>query len=184
MAKTFRKGTLHVTMLNAAMLEATAFYLPEKASETFKAGSPVLFSSGYIATASTGAVSVDAFALQDAHNGATDGLYNVKVVPASVGAALHCYGNLLTTSAADNVLAATDLGVKVQLLYGATASSSSGPMWYFGDSTSTPGFRIVSFTCDPAYIPPNQNELLAVAGDTNARVLGALLDSVADWAVT
>lgn len=179
MAKTYIKGQLAVEMPGDVSLAVWVMSLPEAASQTFKNGSPLVFSSGYLATASGTVESVEAFALEDAHNG-TAGEYDIKCCPALHNT--HCFGNLLTTGAADNVLAATDWGVKVQLLYNATAGAGSTPIWFFGDSASNPCFKVVDFKGDAQYLPANQSELRAAAGDTNARVKGVLLTSAADWA--
>lgn len=178
MAQTFVKRTISPKMPTDAMLAVAPLYIPEGASQTFKACSPLVFSSGYLVTASGTVESVEAFALEDGHNGSA-GAYKVKVLPAVSG--VHAYGNLLTTAAADNTLAATDLGAKVQLLYSATAGVGSTPIWYFGDSASTPCFKIVSFTPDPDHIIPNVSTIDAASGDTNARVFAVLLGSAADW---
>lgn len=173
MAKTYSKGQLKVAMPNDAALGVLALYLPEAASQTALNGSPFIFSSGYLTVATEPVEAVAAFSLEDAHNGATDGLYKLKICPAYQG--LHAWGNLLTTAGADNVLAASDLGADVQLVF-------TTPYWHFGDSASNPCFQIVQFKPDPEFIPPNQSETEAVAGDTNARVLGSMHNSAAVWA--
>jgi len=182
MAKTFVKGQMAVRMPNDAMLAVVPYYLQEGASQTFLNGSPVVITSGYVVAAADGATTVEGFALEDAHNSAA-GTDKIKIVPASTGNALHVYANFLTTAAADNILAATDLGLNATIEYAATASSSGGPIWHAGDSESSAGLRLVGFECEPAYIPANQAELGPVAGDTNARCRFALLDTAADWAV-
>jgi len=173
MAQTWRKGQLKVVMPNDAALAVLPLYLPEGASQTALNGSPFVITSGYLVVASEPVEAVAAFSLEDGHNTATDGLNKLKVCPAYQG--LHAYGNLLTTTGADNVLAATDFGADVQLDF-------ATPYWHFGDSASNPCFQIVSFKPDPAYIPPNQSETESLAGDTNARVLGSMHNSAAVWA--
>lgn len=181
MATTWIKRTLTVHIPDAAALETLPLYLLEASSQTFLAGSPLVFSSGYIAVASDPVESMHAIAMEDAHN-ITAGTQRVKVVPVSIGANVHLFGNLLTTAAADNVLAATDEGTKMQINYEATGGAGSVPIWHFGDSTSNPGVKVVAFQADPGFLPPNSEVVRPIAGDTNARVLAVVLDSAADWA--
>lgn len=56
-------------------------HLPEGASQTFKAGECVELRDGYvkICASSTNPTAILGFAAEDAHNGATNGLYNTKV---------------------------------------------------------------------------------------------------------
>lgn len=176
MSQTFTKRTLSPRMGYGAAMDLAALYIPEGASQTFKDGAPLVFSSGLLVEASGTVQLVDAFALEDGHN--TTGS-KIKVLPAVPG--VHAYGNLLTTGAADNVLATADLGGKVQLLYDATAGIGSTPIWFFGDSSSTPAFKIVSFTPDAEHLAPNSDVIDAANGDTNARVFAALLASAANW---
>ncbi len=51
--------------------------LDEKASSTFKKGAPIILASGVADEASTGPSTVAYIAAEDAHNGATDGLYKI-----------------------------------------------------------------------------------------------------------
>lgn len=182
MAKTYLKGSIKPFTPNAAMLDVLRVTLPEAASQTFIASAPVVFSSGYIAVGSDPVTTVHGFALEAAHN-STAGAYRIQIIPAAPGMFLHLFGNLLTTAAADNVLAATDLGTTMNINYEATGGSDSGPIWHLGDSTSNAGVKVVSFDHDPAYIVQGQSEVRAVAGDTNARVTAVLLDAAADYAV-
>lgn len=182
MAKTFAKTTIHVFTPNNAILESVVVYLPEAASVSGLAGTPLVWASGYIDETTAPCESLVAFAMEDGHNSTPAGTDILKVLPAAPGSFIHLHGNLLSTAAADNVLAATDLGAKVQLDFDATAGADGGPIWFLGDSASNAGLKIVSFECDPQAIPQAQDSLKAVAGDTNARVTAVLLDSAADWA--
>jgi len=176
MAKTFIKRTLAPRMGYEAALQIAATYLPEGSSQTFLDGSPLIFSSGLMVVATGTVEVVAAFALENGHNNTGA---KIKCLPALIG--VGAYGSFLATNAADNTLATADLGVKVQLLYGATAGAGSTPIWFWGDSASTPAAKIVSFTGDPEHILPNQSELDAANGDTNARVFAALIGTAAAW---
>lgn len=182
MAITWPKKTLTVELPNDAMLATLPIYVVEGASQTFLAGSPLVFSSGYLVVATDAVTTAAAFAMEDGHNSAA-GTDKVKIVPAMPGYAIHLYGNLLTTTAGDNVLAATDHGVKMQINYEAAGGSNGENIWHFGDTQSSEGVKVVEFRADAGSLPPNVSQIFPAAGDTNARVRAALLDSVADWAV-
>lgn len=182
MATTWLKKTLTVHLPTDAMLATLPIYNYEASSQTFLAGSPVVFSSGYIAVATDAVTTCAGFAMEDAHN-ITAGTQKIKMVPASVGRVLQFFGNQLTTAAADNVLAATDLGSNQQINYEAAGGSDGSAIWHIGDSGSSAGCKIVQFKADAGSLPPNSSVVEPTAGDTNARVLAQLLDSAADFAV-
>lgn len=145
-----------------------ARYALEGASQTFKAGAPLKWASGYLVTASTNPTAngtdemIAGFALEDGHN-STAGAYEVQYLPCIPGS-IAIEGNLLTTAAADYVLLATDYGAAVDLVLDGTTG-----YWYFITAADVYGFgRIVSFKTSE--LVPNSNEVVAVAGDTNARV--------------
>lgn len=170
MAKTYTKGALGFGLPGDSYLEYGVVYLPEAASQTFLANAPVIWSSGYIAAGTSVCTALIGFSLK-AGNNSTAGAYNAEVIPCYAG--LKVFGNFLGSAAADNVLAAADLGTSVQL---ALLTSN---YWYFLDSTSTPGVILTSFESDQRV--PNVSETVAVAGDTNARITGEVLASVNDW---
>ncbi len=57
------------------------------------------------------------------------------------------------------------------------------PIWHFGDTQSSEAVKVVDFHHDAGFLVQRSSELLAVAGDTNARVTAVLLDAAADYAV-
>ncbi len=170
MAKTYTKAALGFGLPGDSYLEYGVVYLPEAASETFIANSPVKWSSGYITVGATSGAAIIGFALTAGHNGSA-GANNVEVIPCYAG--LKVFGNFLGAAAADNTLAAADLGVAYEL---ALVTST---YWYFLDATSTPAVIITSFESDQRV--PNNSQTVAVAGDTNARITGEVLASVNDW---
>lgn len=178
MAKTFLKMPLRVGIPSDAFLNYAKVYEPLGASQTFLAGAPVVWSSGYIVEgAQTPATAVDAFALKAATSGSA-GAYQIPVLPCYHG--LNVFANFLGAAGADNTLAAADLGNDFQLYYTATAGPGSTPLWFILDSSSgSEAVVMTSFYSDEQV--PNQSETLAVAGDTNARCTFEVKTSVMGW---
>lgn len=176
MAKTYPKQALVVGFPSEAWLGYNTRYVPEAASQTFVSSSPVVFASGYISTAANPASAIAGFSLQAAHN-STAGAYQMPVLPALNGVVV--FGNFLGSAAADNLLAAADLGVAYNLALSSTLLGASSPGWYIEDGVGTASTKITSFASD--YVFPNNSEVVAVAGDTNARVQGEVIDSVYAW---
>lgn len=171
MAKTFTKGALGFGMPGDSYLEYAVLYSPEAASQTFLTASPVIWSSGYLAIASTDPVtSLIGFSLQAGSNVAA-GSATTKWIPCYAG--LKVFGNFLGAAAADNTLAAADLGTTRDL----TVLASN--YWYILDAGAAPGVIITSFASDQRV--PNNSETVAVAGDTNARITVEVLASVNDY---
>lgn len=170
MAKTFTKGALGFGMPGDSYLEYAVLYSPEAASETFLTAAPVKWASGYLTAGTSQCVALTGFSLNAASN-TTAGAVNTKWIPCYAG--LKVFGNFLGSAAADNVLAAADLGGS----FGLALLTST--YWYFIDDTGTPGVIITSFESDQRV--PNNSSVIAVAGDTNARVTGEVLASVNDY---
>ena len=172
MAKTHVIRSVGANVLNNPMLSYWAQWEPEGASQTFTAGSPVVWSSGLL-VASTSAIETDAgnkltgIAIEDGHNTTASVTNLCKFIPAVDGVIF--YANLLTGDGADNVLAAADLGQgATQALRSKSGLITSGVTDWFLDDADANGTQIVSFTND--ITPSNQDEPRTDAGDTNARV--------------
>lgn len=170
MAKTYAKGALGFGLPGDSYLEYSVMYSPEAASQTFLTAAPVIWSSGYIAAGTSVCTALVGFSLAAGSN-TTAGAVDIKWIPCYAG--LQVYGNFLGAAAADNVLAAADLGTSRQL------ALLANNYWYFLDDTNTPGVIITSFESDQRV--PNNSEVIAVAGDTNARITGEVLGSVNDY---
>ncbi len=105
----------------------------EGASQTFKRGAPLVYSSGYLIEATSGAaLDIVGFALTEGHN-TTAGAYNVDYVPSELCRVWK--GRLCSTS--DHALAQTDLGTA----YGLAAESSR---WYVDYDEGTAGQKSVT----------------------------------------
>lgn len=174
MAKTYPKRGIQVFAPNDAYLSAVSVYLPEGQTQTFEGVNPVVVTSGYVVLAADPVTAVAGICVEDAHNSAADGTYNVRVIPVSEDVGI--YANFLANAAADNVLAAADLYLKRDLEYDANMISTGVGGWYIEDGAAAASVRIVSFNSDIAI--PNSSESIAKVGDTNARVSALFLDSV------
>lgn len=171
-AKTHEIRAVGTSVQMHPMLSYVAQWEPQGASETYTAGSPVVWSSGLL-VASTSAIETDAsnkvtgIAIEDANNAAASASNLTKFVPAVDG--IIFYANLLTGDGADNVLAAADLGNDG----GSALRSKSGLIttgvtdWFLDDADAN-GCTIVSFT--PDIVLPNLDVTRCEVGDTNARV--------------
>lgn len=166
MAKTYPIQQLKVVYPHD--MSAAAVYLPEAASQTFVAGAPVLWSSGYVATAAANPdtdTDVIGFALEDGHNDSVAGTSKVKVMPL-IGE-VYVEVNFLDSDGTDRTLAATELGNTCDL---SLTTISGEAIWHADTAGAAKGaLRIVSFKTTT--LVPNSSEVEAVAGDTNARVL-------------
>lgn len=98
-------------------------WIAEKASQTFKRGALIIVTSGYALEASAAPATIAYIAAEDAHNGATDGLYQIGVWTIAPGD--------LWYISHKQALAQTDLGGN----YGLVRDSATG-FWY-SDSADT-----------------------------------------------
>jgi len=172
MAKTFAKAAMLAVNPNDPFLGLVAEEWPEGASQSYPDGSPVVVTSGYIvAAATTNPTSIWGLSSGAAHN-TTAGAYQQKVIPLVAGMVLEA--NLMNDAAgADGTLATTDLGTKYDINYGANFLGTGKKGWFFSKTTGGVSIRIYSFKSTT--VTPNSTEMLALSGDTNARVRGAFL---------
>jgi len=156
--------------MHSPVLSYVAQWEPEGASQTFTAGSPVVWAAGLL-VASTTAIESDAgnlvtgLAIEDGHNEASGAL--CKFVPAVDGVVF--YANLMTGDGVDYVLEAAPLGVtETQALRSKSGLVTTSVTDWFLDDADANGTNVVSFNAD--IIVPNQTNTRAEVGDTNARV--------------
>ena len=83
-------------------------------------------------------------------------------------------GTFLGSSAADNVLAQTDLGLDRNLASNANLLGTSKAGWYIEDTTTDDSVRIMDFVSNET-VPNATGVTYAEAGDTNARVRAQIL---------
>lgn len=127
---------------------------PEGASQTFKKGAPLVFSSGYLVVAPSAPIDTDdaivGFAAQDGHNDSTDGTHQMPYYVAG-GPHLIFEGVLIDKVAETHALVATNLG----LAYAIDVDADG--YWYLDENNTTkPVARIV--------------EIVDAIGTSNGRV--------------
>jgi hypothetical protein len=142
---------------------------PEGANQTFPVGAPLKLVSGLTQVfVNPTDAPLAAFSLSAGQNttGATTQV--VLAVPY-----LEIEGNFLGAAAADNVLAAADLGSSRDLASDANLLGTGEAGWYIKDSAADPAVVICGFLTDQ--VLPTVNDTNPAAGDTNARVRARVL---------
>lgn len=81
---------------------------PEAANQTFKKGQFVYLSGGYVTVCSSSSTAILGMAAEDAHNGSTNGAYNVAVYIANSDTLFEL--NKVTAAGAATTTAVTDVG--------------------------------------------------------------------------
>ena len=171
MAKTHTVRSVGVGVPQHPLLGYAAQWEPEGGTETFTAGSPVVWASGLLVVGtdpiSSAANSVSGLAIEDAHNAAA-GITNLcKFIPAVDG--IIFYANLLTGDGATNAFAAGDLGAEeASSLAVKSGLITSGVSDWFLDDAGSLGTTIVSTM--PDIILPGETYPRVEDGDSDARV--------------
>lgn len=167
MAVTFPKAHLRVHKPEDAYLGFVARYLPEGASQTFVAGSPLVWATGLLVEGTTPintTNTVACFALEAGHNRASG---NIKVMPVVPG--LVIWGTLLAAAAADYVLLAADVGLNFLLAKTANFPTTAANGWYVQRVVTIAAAKLTHLGPHDL-TPPNVTQTTSLAGDTNARV--------------
>lgn len=150
---------------------------PEGASQTFKAGAPLVWSSGALIEATAPPAAIAAFALEDAHNNAVAGAATVSVMPCRPGTEF--YSNLLANAAANHTFAQADMGLTFQLQKAAYITGDATQYWHVARvTTGNVAAKPVSQVGDES---PFADAGPAKVGDINARLLFVVKDSAAAW---
>ena len=163
------------SVLNHPMLSYWAQWEPEGASQTFTAGSPVVWSSGLL-VAATSPIEADTpnkvtgLAIEDGHNAAAAASNRCKFVPAIDGVIF--YANLLTGDGATYTITAADMGNFADNSGEALRSKSglidTGVTDWFLDNADNNGTMIVSFV--PDITIANEDVTYVQVGHVDARV--------------
>ena len=95
--------------------------LPEAATQTFKKGELVYLAGGYVTECSANPALILGMADEDAHNGATNGLYNVAIVIANMDTIFE-FHKTGSTGAGSAVTAVTDVGKEFAIYLDTTNS--------------------------------------------------------------
>jgi hypothetical protein len=175
MAKTYAKGYLQPIAPSNSYLSLYEREMPEAASQTFPEGSPLKFSSGLLAefvNPTDGKIA--AISLIAGQN--TTGALTKVVLTSDI---LWFEANFLGAAAADNVLAAADVGTSFDLAKSTTLLGTGYPGWYLQDATSDVAAKIGRLVS--AQVPPQSDSSLPAVGDTNARVQARILDTKSHW---
>lgn len=172
MANEHQVRALGSSVMNHPMLGFAAQWEPEGASQTFAAGTPVVWSAGLL-VASTSAIETDAankvtgLAVEAGHNAAAGVTNLCKFIPAIDGVVF--YGNLMTGDGADYVFEAAALGHgETQALRSKSGLITTSVTDWFLDDADTNGTQVVSTR--PDIVLPNVDPVRGTVGDTNIRV--------------
>lgn len=162
MAETWLKRPLFAVAPSAAIIGLMERRWPEGASQTFPIGSPLKVSSNALVewTAGTDLAALSCAAGQNT-TGATCAVY--FLLPG-----IELEGNFLAGSAADNVLAAGDVGTAYVLAKGTNLLGTGNDGWYIEDNVTNACVKISELMAEQPI--PNVNATYPAVGDTNARV--------------
>ena len=174
MAKTFPTEGLKATTPMQPHASWLRQDIPKASATTFVVGAPIKLASG-LALEWVNPSDADIWAFSLA--AAVDGETTVEAIYATVDVILEA--NFLGAAAADNVLAAADLGLARDLLKGTNLLGTGVAGWYISDAAADAGVTICEF--DSQYTFPTVNESKAVVGDTNARVRAFVTPGVSAW---
>ncbi len=175
MAKTYQKGCLQPILPSNSYLSLYERQLPEGASQTFPEGAPLKFASGLLLEfVNPTDAKLAAWSLEAGQNttGAT-----AKVLLASEVNWIEA--NFLGSAAADNVLAAGDIGTAFDLAKSTTLLGAASAGWYIQDSTSDACAKIGGLVS--AQVLPQSDSSYPEVGDTNARVRARILNTKTAW---
>lgn len=174
MARTWTKAGLAVHAPNDTHLNLTERRLPEGASQVFKAGALLSIVSGLVVEhIDPTTAKIAGVALDDGQN-TTAGTVSSSLVLLTPEWEL--YANVLTSSAADYVLLAADVGKSYDFAVEANYPSTGARQWYLQNTTTDVGGAISQLISGNPY-PSDQGPGDAAIGDTNARVRVRVLAS-------
>lgn len=162
MATTWLKRPMRAVLPYNSYMSLLERRLPEGDSQTFPVGAPLKFSSGLLVVWDSGDVA--ALSAQAGQN--TTGDLFTQCYLLTPGVELEA--NFLGSAAADNVLAAADVGNKFDIAEGANLLGTGIKGWYIQDSTSATVVRISEMRASSP--EPLALESIPAVGDTNARV--------------
>lgn len=176
MARTYQKKGMYPTVpSNSYMSLIERDNLLEGASQTFPIGAPLSYSSGLLVVfVAPTTAKIAAFALEAGHNTTGSTVHGCLATPE-----VEIEGNLLTSSAADYVLLATDNGRALDLASNANLEGTSLPGWYIQATTSDPSVTVCNFYCDQQ--DPKLPAAYPTAGDTNARIRARVTSGKSVW---
>lgn len=172
MARTWQKGPLRLYDPSNSFLSLLERRVPEGASQTFVTHSPLKLTSG-LAVEWTSGTDVAYFAAGDGQN-TTGAFANVYMMDPRI----EFEASFLGSAAADNVLAAADLGIARDLVKGTSLLGTGKDGWYIADTAVTGHCRITAFEAENADFA---SQSWPATGDTNARVRAKILGNLNHW---
>src|ERR1043166_4989332 len=127
-------------------LNTTPLYSgPLGASQSFKKGAPLIYTSGYLVVAASAPIDTDdnivGFAAEDATSGSA-GVYTMHYVPAIPGVIFE--GTLEDATNFDHALVATNLGLSYVI-----DTDTSSKAWFLDENTTTKGIAKIIELVDP-----------------------------------
>ena len=172
MATRWPTGPLRLYDPTNSFLSLLERRIPEGASQTFVTHSPLKLTSG-LAVEWTSGTDVAYWSCADGQNGS--GLFaNVYMAHPH----LEFEANFLGSAAADNDLAAADLGIARDLVKGTALLGTGKDGWYIADTATTGHCKITALESENAFF---QDASFPASGDTNARVRAAILHNLLHW---
>jgi hypothetical protein len=138
-----------ITPFSASIYQRGTVSIPEKASQTFKKGAPLVLNGGYLEEAGTAPATAAYIAAQDGQNGASDGLYNSLAYRIVAGDQYEF--------SCEDALTVADNGA----VYGLVKDGTTG-FWYLDEAD----------TADQVVILFPSGVTSQASGDTKARAIG------------
>lgn len=169
MANTFPKKTLRVRSPGDCEMSYWIRKLPETASETFIASSPIVITTGLVAVAADIVTALFGFALRAGRNGSADRDYFSEVVVAFPG--LELFANFLAADGTGNqaIAAAQLMNANPYDLEKNAVGPGATDIWTVVNASAQDICNMVGWDTD--YILPNVvKNTYAAVGDLNARV--------------
>lgn len=182
MAITWPKFPLKPLVPSNSYLSILERDYPEGASQTFPVGAPLKAASGLlIEWVNPTDADIFAFSLTEGHNDTGSTVKTLLATPE-----IEFCANFLGSAAADNVIAAADLGLTRDLAKSTTllpAHETNRNGWYIADTNSDVAVIISQFKADisPTVADANATASDPAVGDTNARVFARIIAGKSTW---
>jgi hypothetical protein len=134
--------------------------LPEKASQTFKVGAPLVLNGGYLEEAGTAPATIFAIAAENGHNGGSDGTYSCTAYRLAAG-------DQYAVSMEDAYAVADHGGV-----YGLVKDATSG-YWFLDDADAGDQCVVLRVDSTPSLGAVGDTKWRAIVEFQTANIAGA-----------
>jgi hypothetical protein len=152
--------------------------MPEGATQTFPAMSPIVLTAGLVVQAADPATAIFGFAIEAGNNAAAAVTNRSTVVPAVGG--LTFFANFLSAAGATNTLATADLGITRDFHTSDVLPPGSTAVWHAADTTAADSIRIIALESD-VILPNLEGTQFPVVGDIDVRLECSILDVVSTY---